>query len=149
MREFSNVAASSAMICIEERGGKPEQAGPVQPHRRVDPVSAGSFALRFRLGASFARVDRVRGVGRRFDIAVAQVAATYANLLRVHGNATDRRWPAFLAAGTSLAYQDAISPAVQNMQRSTKITTACRTRCIYRPFVAHLVIADVDASVAR
>lgn len=145
------------MICIEERGGKPEQAGPVQPHRRVDPVSAGSFALRFRLGAPFPRVDRVRGVGRRFDIAVAQVAATYANLkrnnriyftrlrryfslnfffffffrlsvslfcleivreispgyttkfaishlLRVHGNATDRRWPAFLAAGTGLAY---------------------------------------------
>jgi len=26
------------------------------------------------------------------------------HLLRVHGNATDRRWPAFLAAGTTLAY---------------------------------------------
>lgn len=77
-----NVAASSAMICIEERGGKPEQAGPVQPHRRVDPVSAGPFALRFRLGSPFARVDRVRGVGGRLDIAVAQVAATYANLKR-------------------------------------------------------------------
>lgn len=79
---ISNVAASSAMICIEERGGKPEQAGPVQPHRRVDPVPAGPFAFRFRLGASFARVDRVRGVGGRLDIAVAQVAATYANLKR-------------------------------------------------------------------
>jgi len=150
-----SVAASSAMICIEERGGKPEQAGPVQPHRRVNPVSAGPFALRFRLGSPFARVDRVRSVGGRLDIAVAQVAATYANLkrnnriyftrlrryfsfisflyfrfsvsfcrleivwetssgyttkfaishlLRVHGNATDQSWPAFLAADTSLAY---------------------------------------------
>lgn len=144
-----NVAASSAMICIEERGGKPEQAGPVQPHRRVDPVSAGPFALRFRLGSPFARVDRVRGVGGRLDVAVAQVAATYANLLRVHGNATDQSWPAFLAADTSLAYQDAVSPAVQNVHRLTEIPAACRTRRIYRPFVAHLVIADVDASVAR
>lgn len=155
------------MICIEERGGKPEQAGSVESRRRIDPVSAGPFALRFRLGAPFAGIDRVGGVGGRLDIAVAQVAATYANLkrnnriyftrfrryfslvyfyclsfffflfaffrfsgllsfasfelfekppsgyttkfaishlLRVHGNATDRRWPAFLAAGTTLAY---------------------------------------------
>lgn len=137
------------MICIEERGGKPEQAGPVESRRRIDPVSAGPFALRFRLGASFAGIDRVGGVGGRLDIAVAQVAATYANLLRVHGNATDRRWPAFLVAGATLAYQDAVPSAIQNVQRSTKITASYRTRCIYRPFVAHLVIADVDASVAR
>lgn len=149
------------MICIEERDGKPEQAGPVEPRRRVDPVSAGPFALRFRLDAPFARVDRVSGVRRRLDIAVTLVAAAYADLernnriyftrlrrsfstpslslslhplvkllrsdslslfivretspghttkfaishlLRVHGNATDRRWPAFLAAGATLAY---------------------------------------------
>jgi len=77
-----SVAASSAMICIEERGGKPEQAGSVEPHRRIDPVSAGSFALRFRLGASIARVDRVGGISRRLDIAIAQVAAAYADLKR-------------------------------------------------------------------
>lgn len=70
------------MICIEERGGKPEQAGPVEPRCRVDPVSARPFALRFRLGAPFARVDRVSGVSRRFDIAVALVAAAYADLER-------------------------------------------------------------------
>lgn len=70
------------MICIEERGGKPEQAGSVESRRRIDPVSAGPFALRFRLGASFAGIDRVGGVGGRLDIAVAQVAATYANLKR-------------------------------------------------------------------
>lgn len=160
------------MICIEERGGKPEQAGSVESRRRIDPVSAGPFALRFRLGASFAGIDRVGGVRGRLDIAVAQVAATYANLkrnnriyftrfhryfslvfqffplfffcllflrfhfsdlfvsfasfelfekppsgymtkfaishlLRVHGNATDRRWSAFLAAGATLAYLEA------------------------------------------
>lgn len=76
------VAASSAMICIEERGGKPEQAGPVEPRRRIDPVPAGSFALRFRLGTPLARIDRVRGVSRRLDVAVAQVAAAYADLER-------------------------------------------------------------------
>lgn len=70
------------MICIEERGGKPEQAGSVESRRSIDPVSAGPFALRFRLGASFARIDRIGSVGGRFDIAVAQVAATYANLKR-------------------------------------------------------------------
>lgn len=78
----SSVTASSAMICIEERGGKPEQTGSVESRRRIDPVSAGPFALRFRLGASFAGIDRVGGVGGRLDIAVAQVAATYANLKR-------------------------------------------------------------------
>lgn len=36
------------------------------------------------------------------------------------------------------ACQDAISPAVQNVHRLTEITAACRTRRIYRPFVAHL-----------
>lgn len=70
------------MICIEERGEKPEQAGPVEPRSRVDPVSAGPFALRFRLGAPFARVDRVSGVSRRLDIAVTLVAAAYADLER-------------------------------------------------------------------
>jgi len=73
---------SSAMICIEERGGKPEQAGSVESRRRIDPVSTGPFALRFRLGASLTGIDRVGGVGGRLDIAVAQVAATYANLKR-------------------------------------------------------------------
>lgn len=144
------------MICIEDRGGKPEQAGPIQPHRRADPVPAGPFALGFRLGSPFPRVDRICGVGGRLDVAIAQVAATYADLkrnnriyftrlrryfslifflyfrfsvsfccleivretsspgyttkfaishlLRVHGNATDQSWPAFLAADTSLAY---------------------------------------------
>lgn len=70
------------MICIEERGGKPEQTGSVESRRRIDPVSARPFALRFRLGASFAGIDRIGGVGGRLDIAVAQVAATYANLKR-------------------------------------------------------------------
>lgn len=70
------------MICIEDRGGKPEQAGPIQPHRRADPVPAGPFALGFRLGSSFPRVDRVCGVGGRLDVAIAQVAATYADLKR-------------------------------------------------------------------
>lgn len=147
------------MICIEERGGKPEQAGSIESRRRIDPISARSFALRFRLGASLAGIDRIGGIGGRLDIAVAQVAATYADLkrnnriyftrfrryfslvflflffffrfsslssfafllfekppsgymtkfaishlLRVHGNATDRRWPAFFAAGATLAY---------------------------------------------
>jgi len=76
------VAASSAMICIEERGGKPEQAGPVQPRPRVDPVPAGSFALRFRFDAPLARIDRVRGISGRLDVAVVQVATAYADLER-------------------------------------------------------------------
>lgn len=79
---ISSVTASSAMICIEERGGKPEQAGSVESRRRIDPVSAGPFALRFRLGASFVGIDRVGDVGGRLDIAVTQVAATYADLKR-------------------------------------------------------------------
>jgi len=70
------------MICIEERGGKPEQAGSVESRRRIDPISAGPFALRFRLGAPFAGIDCVGDVGGRLDIAVAQVAATYTNLKR-------------------------------------------------------------------
>lgn len=36
------------------------------------------------------------------------------------------------------ACQDAVSPAVQNVHRLTEIPAACRTRRIYRPFVAHL-----------
>lgn len=35
-------------------------------------------------------------------------------------------------------YQDTFSPAIQNVQWSTKIMAAHRTRCVYRPFVAHL-----------
>lgn len=70
------------MICIEERGGKPEQAGSVKPRRRVDSVSSGSFALRFLLGTSIARVDRVGSISRRLDVAVTQVAAAYTDLKR-------------------------------------------------------------------
>lgn len=166
------------MICIEERGGKPEQAGSVESRRRIDPVSAGPFALRFRLGASFVGIDRVGDVGGRLDIAVTQVAATYADLkrnnriyftrfrryfslvfllflsfffflyfrfpgllsfvsfelfekppsgyttkfaishlLRVHGNATDRRWSAFLAAGATLAYLERKEVEVTRRQK--------------------------------
>jgi hypothetical protein len=71
------------MICIEERGGKPEhRAGPIEPRPRVDPVPAGSFALRFRFDAPLARIDRVRGISGRLDVAVVQVATAYADLKR-------------------------------------------------------------------
>lgn len=40
------------------------------------------------------------------------------------------------------ACQDAISSAVQNVQRSAKVSATRRTRCIYRPFVAHLRTED-------
>ena len=69
------------MICIEEWGQEPERAIPVES-AALDPVSAGSFALRLRFGAPFPREYGVGGVGRRLDVAVAQVAATDANLER-------------------------------------------------------------------
>lgn len=136
------------MICIEERGQEPKCSAPVEP-AALHSVSTGSFAFRFRLGATFAREDRVRRVCRRFDVAVAQIATADADLLGVHRDTTDRGRTTFRAARTAFAHQDAISSAVQNVQRSAEVSASCRTRCIYRPFVAHLVIADVDASVAR
>lgn len=70
------------MICIEEWGQEPERAStPVEP-AALDPVPTGSFAFRLGFGAPFARENGVRGVGRRLDVAVAQVAATDANLER-------------------------------------------------------------------
>lgn len=36
------------------------------------------------------------------------------------------------------ACQHAVPPAVQNVQRSAEVSAARRTRCVYRPFVAHL-----------
>lgn len=101
------------MICIEERGHQPESAAAVNPPVAHGPVvPTGSFALRLRLGPSFAREYRVGRVRRRLDVAVAQVAAADAYLLRIHRDAADRGWTAFRAARTALAHQDAIPAAV-------------------------------------
>lgn len=70
------------MICIEEWGGEEPEGGGSVGSAALDPISAGPFALRLRLGASFARENGVCGVRRWLDVAVAQVAAADTDLER-------------------------------------------------------------------